>query len=379
MRQVIFSSKPADFDKWLTTDPEHLRILYYNKTISQEYHEYVIYKDDEKIALSVNVIKIKLSTTGKIFTRRISNSGYTYNLKTKKGKSWFGKPFFMSTEFIRGIKTYLNIDTDWINDLPYLGSDLISSNTVIAKILSGKITNCRDMVKEYLKYHHRGLKISPEKVYTYLKNTGIHNSVSLKILLSRAKYLTNPDHCLDHSIDYDLLTQARILNRKINAEWSSKRQAEIHHQWTQEIMEIELKYIEDEKVNYRGTLPELPGFQLIDSRKALFQVGTIEHHCVYTNYWGNVKDKHTFILYGEYKGTMYTCSIVYASYYRDKVGKFSIQQLYKAYNQLAPQELSEIIQLWLNKPEVQEFFRTNYAITPDRLLQEEVNVLPLPF
>jgi hypothetical protein len=359
MNQVIFSSKPADFDKWLTMDPAHLRILFYNNTITKDYIERSIYQDDEKICFAENSVKIKLSSTGKIYTKRKSTAGFTYTRATKKGKSWFGK-YFNIREYLKGMKDCLGIDTEWLSDLHYEYT-MTSSNTVISKIISGKISNCRDMIKEYLKYHQRGSNISPEQLYKYLKSKTYLNT-PLKVLLSSSKYYTDPNYFNDAPVNFDLLQQAKMLDRKINPHWSAKKQAEVHKDWTREIMEIELQYLEDEVVDYTP-MPKLPGFRLINTRKELFQVGKIENHCVYTNYWSQVRDKTQFILYGKYEDTMYTCSIYFSRAWcgDGSIDKavYAIGQLYKAHNNGAPQELRDIIQLWLDKPEVQEFFKFN--------------------
>lgn len=370
MREIIYTSKPANFDEAFALPSDIFRIKYYGHSFPKEYIETILWTDDEKICFGNNHIKMYISSNGKPYTRRKTVAGYTFTRKTKKGKSWFGKPYILGAIEIKALKTYLGIDTDWTSDLPMSSMHtLFGSNSVIAKLISGKITNYRDMIKEYLKYHVKGIKISPELMYQAIKSSSW--GLDIKSLLSNARYLTNPDDCFKTKIIphfQDMLQQARRLDRKVNTNWSDKKAALVHKLWTREIMAVELKYMEDNNVLVIGTLELLPDFELVTNQKRCFKIGSIEDHCIYTNYWSRAESKDMFILYGKYLGKMYTCSVERNQVYRmgytspqDKVEyKWKIGAIHAIRNSGAPDELRTMIETWLGKPDVIEFFNTNH-------------------
>lgn len=386
MREILSTGRSAEFDELFTLSPELFRLRYYGGRISKEYTETVLYADEEKICFSTNKHTLYISTTGKPFTKRKTLSGLTYDKKTKKAKFWFGKTHSLSERELSGLKTHLGIDTEWLNDLSYHGIHTILSNpTIIGKIISGKITSCREMIKQYVKTSARGLNISPEVVYKYLKNR--EWGTNLKLLFSHAKVCVHPDDVFSDKCrieeDYtikDMLNQAKRLGKKLDLKWSEKRMKQVHAEWTREIMGIELKYLEERTVRMIGELKLLPGFELVVNQKRCFEIGSIEKHCVYTNFWSRIAKKDLYIIYGKYEGKMYTCSIEknnYPELTREPVElqgndeflpdpplKWRIGQLQAIGNTGAPQELHKLITEWIKRSSNIQFFEDNYRKEP---------------
>lgn len=378
MREIISTSRNAEFDELFTITPELFRLRYYGGRVNKEYTETVLYTDEEKICFSTNKHTLYISTTSKPFTKRKTLSGLTYDRKTKKVKFWFGKTHSFNEKEIQALRDHLGIDTEWLSDLHHYGVHSILSNaTILGKIMSGKVTSCRAMVKEYLKTSARGLNLSPEIVYKYLKSK--QWGINLKLLFSHAKVCTDPNDVFndkyriddDHQLR-DMLNQAKRLGKKLDLKWSEKRKMQVHAEWTREIMGIELKYLEERTVRMFGELKLLPNFELVVNQKRCFEIGSIEKHCVYTNFWSKIASKDLYIIYGEYQGKMYTCSIQkHIGYLRMdhadtnvKEDDWQIGQLQAIGNTGAPQELRDLIMEWIRLPENTEFFKENYRKEP---------------
>jgi hypothetical protein len=99
-----------------------------------------------------------------------------------------------------------------------------------------------------------------------------------------------------YNVNYDIIKQAKALGKKINPMWSKKRMEEEHQKWTQEIMRMEAADMEDEIVDWpQINLPE--NFELITTKRRLFEEGATMHHCIFTNYWDRVRTKRYMVLH----------------------------------------------------------------------------------
>jgi len=175
--------------------------------------------------------------------------------------------------------------------MPYI------TKTVAEKILSKKITNNIDLLKEYLKLMR--INASPKMLYCLINRKDI-NKMALLRNFSVAKdvnhaieYLQGDDH---HAID--MIDQAFILQRKIDFSWSPNRMREEHSKWTKEIMEAEINEMDDKEIEglekYETFTPT--GFKLLKTQKEVFQEGKIMSHCIYTSYWSRIKNGN-YLLY----------------------------------------------------------------------------------
>lgn len=381
-RIVLSTSRTAEFDTWFTMPKNAARVHYYGGSgPSRAYSETVFYQDSEKMCISSNQVGIRMNTSGSLYLNAKSNWGFTYDFKTKKVKRWFGNKVHLNKIVVKGIsENFINLD--WLEDIRAFTSDLAESSALLGHVLSGKITNGRDLIKKYLKTNARGIKLSPEIVYKYVKNNPAMGS--MKWYIARARYCKNPDllfteneHTCDGDSSFeDTVKQARQLNKLIDLKWSEKKLNEMHKLWTREIMAIHFEGVPNFTVEYEGVCPGFAGFELVNIQKELFAIGSIEDHCVYTNYWYKVENKTYFVLYGSYEGKNYTCGITrqrvprpvlhtsegYSEYADGKTydDLFMIDQIQCRRNQGCPAELKESIAKWLKDAGVQSFFNLNW-------------------
>jgi hypothetical protein len=152
-----------------------------------------------------------------------------------------------------------------------------------------------ELVKAYIKVMR--LNCSPKLLYNIIE-AGVYNKQLLLLMMSVAK---DQNHFLEYcmSVDpekqtsyflMDLVKQAQILDKKIDYTWSSKRLHEEHQVWTKEIMEVEVKDMQDVVAENTLNFTEFthPGFTLLTTKKELYAEGKTMNHCVYTNYWNSV-------------------------------------------------------------------------------------------
>jgi hypothetical protein len=98
-----------------------------------------------------------------------------------------------------------------------------------------------------------------------------------------------------------------------------------HQDWTKEIMDIEIKDMQDATAT--STLPYLefkhPGVKLLTTKKEIYTEGKEMKHCVYTNYWASVNAGNYLVYQVDFFGeratlglNLYDDRIVYNQCYR---------------------------------------------------------------
>ena len=206
-----------------------------------------------------------------------------------------------------------------------------TTKTTLKGLFSGKITNSKDFLKSYLKSVK--FNCSPE-LLIQASNKGL----SKKDFYYYACIAKDINHYLEELISgnihkiphlHDTIVQFNTLEKKIDFKWSIKRFAEEHKNATKEIMAIESANIPDEIIEYKNiTLPVLPQeFELINTRKRLFEEGKLMSHCVYTNYYQSVKDNKFVVYHINYKGEEATLGL---NYYDNKLTFNQLQGKYNA-------------------------------------------------
>jgi hypothetical protein len=296
-----------------------------------------------------------------LYLKRNSVFGCTYEKATKKFKWWFGKQATVNgTLIVADMCNYFK--TEWFNSIP-VGLRLSTTNTNMNKVLLGKITNPRDLIKAIIKTNPtlRGMNISTELVWDYVnKNQGFRIQ-ALADTLSVAK---DPNHAIEYVISngttvwdmQDLIKQAQMLGRKIDFKWSSNRVKEVHHEWTKEIMDIEQENVESIDYQYVNELPHNGCLELVTNSKDLYIEGRTMCHCVYSNYNDQVRDKTYFVLKFTDRDVRATLGITKNWEGND----FIINQMYSKHNKSVDRCYHDYVEAWLKKPEVQQWFKDNY-------------------
>jgi hypothetical protein len=320
-------------------------------------------ESDTHIYWASNHCKPKWNNKTGLYLKRDSVFGCTYEKATKKFKWWFGKQATVNgTLIVADMCNYFK--TEWFNSIP-VGLRLSTTNTNMNKVLLGKITNPRDLIKAIIKTNPtmRGMNISTELVWDYLNKNQGYRIQTLADTLSVAK---DPNHAIEYVISngttvwdmQDLIKQAQMLGRKIDFKWSSNRVKEVHQDWTKEIMDIEQESVESINYQYVNELPHNGCIELITNSKDLYVEGRIMSHCVYSNYNDQVRDKTYFVLKFTDRDVRATVGVTKNWEGND----FIINQMYSKHNKSVDQCYHDYVQEWLEKPEIQQWFKDNYKV-----------------
>jgi hypothetical protein len=299
MERIIINTKPNEIAEFLAMEDGVYKNIIYNRTITnREFVESDLIKTDEgKIHYGHSVYKVKKGK--KYYVKLKSKKGFTVDEKGKL-KVWFGSDVFSNPHFCTALRA-LNID--WFTNeeeklWPFI------TKTLFEKVITGKITNPIDYLSGYLKLSR--INASPKLLYSLCKKMTL-----TKISLLRGAYAAKDvNHYLEfhlgdtsgytHSILDDLISQSRILEKKIDFKWSPNRMNEEHTLWTKEIMAAEIHSIPDKEVkvnNYKKIAEFVPEFfEALDTQKKVYTEGSLMQHCVYTNYWNNI-NRGAFLAY----------------------------------------------------------------------------------
>jgi len=319
-------------------------------------------ESDTHIYWASNHCKPKWNKKTGLYLKRDSNFGCTYEKATKKFKWWFGKQGTVNgTLIVADMCNYFK--TEWFNSIP-VGLRLSTTNTNMNKVLLGKITNPRDLIKAIIKTNPtmRGMNISTELVWDYVNKNQGYRIQTLVDTLSVAK---DPNHAIEYVISnngatwdmQDLTKQAQMLGRKIDFKWSSNRIKEVHQDWTREIMDIEQESVESIDYDYVNELPHNGHLELITNSKELYIEGRMMSHCVYTNYNTQVADKCYFVF--KFTDREVRATVGIGKTWMDD-DSFIIHQMYGKRNVSIDQCYHDYVEEWLKKREVQQWFKDNY-------------------
>lgn len=298
-----------------------------------------------------------------MYLKNTAAHGVSYDKTTKKFKWWYGKQMTHTGSIIlKDVCDYFK--ADWFNEVP-TNLKTSTTNSSLEKVLKGKITNPRDLIKCIIKTNPRmrNLNISTELIWQWLNTGHSHRIQTLSDMMSVAKdcnhlleYIIDPKNNYMHHELLDVVKQAQMLNRKIDFKWSPNRLRDVHGEWTKEIMDMEQEYVEQLEYNYVNNLPHNGCLELITNSKELYVEGRLMSHCVYTNYSDSVSSKTYFVFKFRDRDTRATLGVS-KSWEGDK---FNLHQMYAKFNKTVDQCHHDYIKEWLDKPEVQQWFRDNY-------------------
>jgi hypothetical protein len=338
MEKIIITARASELVDFLAMeDGIYKNILYNRDFINRQFIESDLLKtDDGKIYFVCNTYTIKKGK--KYYIKNKSRKGFTLNEKGKLS-IWFGSDIAGNPNFINALQA-LNIDW-FINE----GNKLwpFMTKTLFEKVITGKITNPIDFLSGYLKLSR--INASPKLMYAACKAINMNKNIFLR----GAYTAKDVNHYLEFLINnreahhphlVDLISQSKILERKIDFKWSAKRMDEEHISWTKEIMAAEISSIPDKTVSvnlYERIAPHAPEFfESLDTQKKVFMEGTLMLHCVYSNYWGTI-DRGEYLAYHiNWKGQEATLGLYIDS---DKNKPLRLSQVYGKRNSPVSSEL----------------------------------------
>lgn len=158
---------------------------------------------------------------------------------------------------------------------------------------------------------------------------------------NKESYIVSRDY-QRNSVLEDLVKQAQILDRKVDFEWSLKRLKSEHDTWTKEIMDMEGANIDDTPLDYIKKFDLLPEMTLLDSQKKVWSEGKLMKHCVYTNYWSQIKSGNYIAYHIETKDEVATLGIHVHDH------SIELNQIYGPFNNPISHDLRVKIENWIN-------------------------------
>lgn len=265
---------------------------------------------DGKIYYSQRICRIKKNKQA-FYLKANNKVGFTVE-PNGKISIWFGKNITHILELAIILK---HLKIDWLINNLYMTNFI--TKTILGKIIIGKITNPEDLFKAIVKSNR--LKCSPNLLREVATSTNFS-----KIDLVKASVIAED---LNHWLDYkkriteeynlnkqdmiDLETQALILEKKINYNWSNKRMQSMHTEWTKLIMDEEMKEMQDVTIEDIYTLDEFTPkeYTLLKTNKEVFLEGKMMNHCIYTNYWRRIYVKEYLVYHINKNGEEATLGI----------------------------------------------------------------------
>lgn len=371
MKDLEILANAADYQQFKEVQlmsPEVQRMKYYAQYGLHKTFGVVMrwVSDDDKLKYAA-VYEYKLGFNQKIYGKRTTKSGYTYDTVNKTIKVWFNKSLSNSSSVVlRSALRDIGAE-DWL----YGGCYTMLNNSMLGLIAKGKVTNNADLIGTYIKRFSK-FKFPNAPIHTLAKLAKL--DLDIRGFISELEFYTEPhaiiqetyngykdsksihsaktDHnklMYPHHHSHDLVNQARQLNRLVNHKWSHAKSRDVHARWTRELMEMEMLSIPTIEYGYNLDTLQLPeGIKLITNNRDLFEEGTVQQHCVYTNYKGSVANGHYFV--ATYKS--YTVGI------KQQYGSrwFEVEQMYGLRNSSADHESRQYVEAWLAQGSVQDWF-----------------------
>ena len=198
-------------------------------------------------------------------------------------------------------------NTDRYKFVEHVPADCLCSS-VLRDILYGKITNPHDAIAAYgkkLNIKHLNkyvfklsdkLNLSPTVLVSVIDsaqlgsviNSVLPAEVCCNLIISRMD-----DDYAYQRLFRDMIEQAYALEEHINLMWSDKRLNEEHTNWSRRLMKLSIGSKSAELIWPQDIVDDLAAFGLLlrNTEQEVFEEGSVMHHCIYTNYWHDIKAK----------------------------------------------------------------------------------------
>lgn len=248
---------------------------------------------------------------------------FLYNKETKRVRSFYDRVNLM--EDLCSLPRF-----NWLDNELKKGNihQRVFSNSVVRDILAGKLTNCEDIVKTYLK--SLKLKNISWKAYVQYLNGKTYFEMPINWIkicttdINSSLILLSKDGSKSR-LFRDMLPQALTLQKEINPRWSEKRMTKEHLEMTRILLAKEIEAKEETPV-----YDKLPSTnydcQLLNSEKSVFMEAQEMHHCIHSCYWSPIKN-HEYIAFSFYLPERFTLGL------RATPAGFEFDQAYLKYDQ----------------------------------------------
>lgn len=263
-------------------------------------------RKDGKLHFSGTSYTPSIGVYGQIYMQRKTESGFTFD--GKKVRFWFGDKNCLLKMGYNHFELVLNtLGIDWLLSKrdSFIVSYALSRATILAKILSFKITNFTDLTKFVIKSSKLRCSVATFEKYAtdsssfyFLKKISrltenVDENAKVYFGTDLYEHGGTPIHLLR-----DILDQAETLEEKVDLRWSSKRLNEVHTDFTRRLMFYETEAVPED---YFG-IPEVQniadslGIEYITNSKRLYTESYTMKHCVYTSY-GDVARRKQYLVF----------------------------------------------------------------------------------
>lgn len=173
------------------------------------------------------------------------------------------------------------------------------SNTVLRDILYGKITNPKAAIDAYGKV----LKVKRLNKHVFSLASKLNLSPILIMTVINPDQLETCHEALEKRLDTrdysfqqnfrDMIEQAYALEEHINPMWSDNRMNDVHTEWSQRLMLLEMGNKSHEPIWSNEIVQTFANhnLELINTEARCFEEGYVMKHCCYTNYWRHIHRK----------------------------------------------------------------------------------------
>ena len=353
MEEIKILQGEEDFKRLKEAQEKSIEVQRYLVYQQKLNHAFVLQKKETDTHLYISNCEYKPMFNKKMILIRKPMTGLTYDKAKKTVKLWFGKKPKDTAVCVGHLLKHFNIE--WYNTL-YAGAFYETlTQSLLQRIIRGVITNPRDYAKAILKGHKnlRETGLSAESLFKYLCSSV---SLGVQTFLFYCPAFKNPNQLVDlitgSKLNWrvaDMVKQARILDKKIDLNWSEKRLDNEHTEWTRLIMQYEIDSVEEIDFEYPDLdMPE--GLEFIKTNREVFEEGTIMKHCLYTNYATRIKNKTYFAFRYDKGGVRATLGV-------DNYGKPLFSQMFSYRNTEVAQEVKDEMKAWLEEDHVIDWFK----------------------
>lgn len=242
--------------------------------------------NNEKLVVSFNVLSANTPGFGAFL--RTSCTSFICFEKTNK-KLYTKNAHTVLSSIFENPKIQRSLNLDWIE--PKFQNILNKNNTILKAVFSRKCKNNADLLKTYLSSYWK-IKVSdfPAKYfYKILKSTQFTNDeiriicLLLTCSVSKENTLQNISKILKYPHLFDLVSQLRLLNKKIKFPVSYNELNNVHASLSKQIADLKFSYSDEKRIDLNVPPPDDNHFTMLLSNKDFYKEGNELSHCLFSN------------------------------------------------------------------------------------------------
>ena len=222
-------------------------------------------------------------------------------------------------------------------------------------VLSGKVTNPKDLARKFSKKYFRG-ELYASSVEKYFSSNSARQfplwhmwyyTTNINLMIDKLYNTPNGVHCSDDDWAYiatlrDTFRYCEFLNTKVNPQWTIGRLQEEHQKQIEAIGFEEAGKYSDKPI---AEAFEREGLSLVLNERACFIEGYKMHNCVHSCYWKRIKNGNYLLARGIVCGQYIDLGIQVDRYYEG----VELEQVHTIRNGRASRETQDFCDVWIEK------------------------------